>query len=41
MSEDILGVAKDIYHGQYLLALSIFICQCQDILMQDLHDELG
>ena len=39
-SEGILEVAKDIYCDQYQLALSISTGWCQDLLMQDLHDEL-
>ena len=40
-NEDILRVTKDIYHGQYQLALSILTHQCQDLLMQNLHSELN
>ena len=35
-----MEVAEDIYCGPYQLALSIFTHLCQDLLMQDLHDEL-
>ena len=38
---DILREAKDIYHGQYQLALTILTCQHHDLSMQDLHEELG
>ena len=40
MNEDNLRVAKDIYHGQYLLALSILTCQCHNLLVQNLYNEL-
>ena len=35
-----LWVAGDIYCSQYQLALGMFICQCQDLFMQDFHNEL-
>ena len=39
-SKDIWVLAEDIHQGQYQMAHSIFPHRCQDLLMQDLHDEL-
>ena len=36
-----LGVAEDIYWGQYQMAHNIFTHQHQDLLMQELHDKLN
>ena len=40
IDKDILGMAEDIYCGQYQLAPSIIMCQHLDLLMQELQDKL-
>ena len=41
MEDEILGIAEEVYHWWYEVALSVLPYQHQDEFMAELHEELG